>query len=197
MTLKAIIFDLNGVFLKSEYMSDRVKKDFGIDDQEYIQALHHIMPQVRVPNAPDIFPLWEPYFKKWGISMTEEKYLNYWFSGENIVQELLDYAKQLKQEGKKVFILSNNFKERSTYYREHFPDLFDYLDHAYFSWETGFVKPNPEAWKKILQDHNFQPEECMYFDDSQKNVDAAKSIGLHAELYKNLEETKRKINSII
>jgi glucose-1-phosphatase len=194
--LEAIIFDLNGVFLESEYLSDRMERDHGVDSKEFIAALKEVMPQVRKPGAQDSFELWQPYLNKWGVDLDEKEFLNYWFSGEHLVQELLDYTKELREKGTKVFILSNNFRERTTYYREHFSEIFDSVDAAYFSWETGFIKPDEQAYKKILEDNNLNPEHCAYFDDSDTNVRVANSIGIKAFKYEGIQKTKQTIQGL-
>ena len=194
--LEAIIFDLNGVFLESEYLSDRIEKDFGVDSQEVIIALNTIMPQVRMPNAPPSFELWKPYLKKWEVQLNEQEFFDYWFSGEHLVQELLDYVIELREQGTKVFILSNNFVERTTYYREHFPEIFQNIDQAYFSWETGFIKPNEKAYHRILQNHKLDPEKCAYFDDSDKNVKVANSMGIRAFRYEGLKQIQQTIKEL-
>jgi putative hydrolase of the HAD superfamily len=108
----------------------------------------------------------------------------------------MDYAKNLKEKGLKVFVLSNNFKERTTYYRQNFPEIFKDLNNAYFSWETGFVKPNPEAFQKILNDNGLIASECLYFDDSGKNIEVAKELGIHSEIYDGFDATKNIIEKI-
>ena len=154
------------------------------------------MDQVRKPNSPDAFSLWKPNLEKWNLKLTENEFFDFWFSGESLVPELLDYAISLKTKGLKVFVLSNNFKERTTYYRQKFPEIFKDLDRAYFSWETGYVKPDSEAYKKILNDNELKAEECIYFDDSDKNIEAARSLGIHAEKYEGLEATRDTIEKL-
>lgn len=195
--IKAVIFDLNGVFLKSEFLSDRMVRDYGINKDEFIAALKIVMDQVRLPNAPKVFDLWKSYFDKWNLKLTEEEFLKYWFSGESLVPELLNYANELKQKGIKIFILSNNFRERTTYYRENFPQLFAEFDGVYFSWETGFVKSQPEAYLNLLRKNGLEPGECVFFDDSDKNIELAKSLGIHSQKYEGLPKTIDFITSLL
>lgn len=195
--IKAVIFDLNGVFLKSEFLSDRVSRDYGVNKDEFIAALKVVMDQVRLPNAPKVFDLWKPYFEKWNLKLTEEEFLKYWFSGETLVPELLDYVNELKQKDIKIFILSNNFRERTTYYRENFPQLFAEFDGVYFSWETGFVKSQPEAYLNLLKKNGLEPGKCVFFDDSDKNIELAKSLGIHAQKYEGLPKTIDFINGLL
>tara|TARA_Y100000034_G_C6814257_1_gene366170 strand:- start:162 stop:656 length:495 start_codon:yes stop_codon:yes gene_type:complete len=148
------------------------------------------MGEVRKPNAPPAFSLWKPYLENWKITLNEEEFLQFWFSGEHVVKEIIQLARKLKEKGIKVFILSNNFKERTIYYRKEFPELFTYVDKAYFSWETGIIKNGKEAYLKVLNENSLKAEECVYFDDSEEKVNFAKNVGIKAFLFKSVEETK-------
>lgn len=188
--IKAVIFDLNGVFLKSEYLSKRVEEKYGISGDAYYSELKKVLDITRKPNAGDFFELLSPDLEKLGLSISKDEFFSFWFSGEELVPELIEYTKELRKKEIKIFILSNNFKERTEYYRQNFPEVFNGANKVYFSWETGFVKPDPQAYKNILNQHDLRPEECAYFDDSEENIEIAKSLGIHAQKYQGLEKTK-------
>ena len=154
------------------------------------------MNQIRQPNAPSCFQLFKPHLEQWGIIATEKEFLQFWFSGETINEEILNYTTDLKKQGFKIFFLSNNFKERTTYYRKNFPELFKTVDKYYFSWETGYIKPDTKAWLNILKEHSLEPQDCLYFDDSEKNVTIAKNIGIHTLVFTNLQTTKQAIEKL-
>ncbi len=195
--IKAVIFDLNGVFIQSRYLSQRVEEDYGVKEEEFVGVLEDIMPIVRAPNAPDIYPLWKPYLEKWNINLDEEGFLRYWFSGEKINWSLLDYVKTLKEKGLKVFVLSNNFKERINYYKKEFKELFEVMTKVYFSGGTGFIKPNPKAWEVVLEENNLKPEDCFYFDDSVKNIKVAENLGIRSIKFEGLLSVKKVLEPII
>jgi putative hydrolase of the HAD superfamily len=96
----------------------------------------------------------------------------------------------------KVITLSNNFKERADYYG-HYPWMHEALEKAYFSWQTGFVKPDVEAWKLVLKDFDLKPEEVVYFDDQEKNLKAAESLGIRSFMFTSPEEARAHIQSVL
>ncbi len=192
--IKAIIFDMNGVFIK-DYgpLSKRIERDFKIDVDEIYQLIKRALKQVRVPGA-NSQQIWQPVLER--LNMTYEDFFKYWFSGESLNEELLQYAKELRQQGIKIIILSNNFPERTNNYRQLYPDLFNVVEEQYFSWETGNVKPNPEAYSQIIEKHDFLPSEYFYFDDSEENLASAQKLGINVHLYQNLQDTKNLISKL-
>ena len=190
--LKAVIFDLNGVFILSPKLSDRFEKDFGIVSEIFLPRLNEIMEWVRKPQAGPAFDYWEPVLKEWGVDLSEKEFWKYWFEAETPSMEMISLAKELKGKGITVITLSNNFKERAEFYGHYFW-MSEVVDKAYFSWETGLVKPDTEAWRLVLGDFNLEPSECIYFDDQEKNLIAAQSIGIESFMFINPGETKRTI----
>lgn len=195
--IKAVIFDLNGVFLGGDLLSTRFERDFSVKAGDFISALKRIMPIVRKPKAPSCFLLFKPYLDQWELNLNKQEFFQYWFSGEHPIIELIAYAKSLQQKGIKVFTLSNNFKERTKYYRKHLPDIFASVDKAYFSWETGLVKPDERAFLLILRENRLKPEECAYFDDDAENVAVAERIGIKAFHYNGFEEAKAVLEELL
>ncbi len=192
---RAVIFDLNGIFLQAKYFSERMEEKYGISGDEFYSVLKEVMEIARKPGVDDSFELWQPHLQKLGLSLSKEEFFNFWFSGERLVPEVLEYVKELRKQGIKVFILSNNFKERTEYYRKKYPEIFKNVDRAYFSWETGFVKPNPQAYQNILRENGLEPENCLYFDDSSKNIEIARGLGIDSQEYQGLEEVKKHIKT--
>lgn len=192
---KAVIFDLNGVFIQSQKLSERFREQFGVPEDKFLPALKDVMNKARMPNAGDSFAYWKSYLESWNIQMSREEFFDFWFSTEKEVPKMIELAKELKIKGIKIFILSNNFKERTEYYSEHFPFLIEIADKIYYSWQTGFRKDNIKAYQKVLADNKLIPEECIYFDDSKENIELASSLGIKACLFEGFDKTKESLGS--
>lgn len=192
--IKATIFDLNGIFLQSPRLSDRFEKDFGVPTSVFLPKLSEIMEAIRKPNAKPAFEYWKPVLQEWKVELTEKEFWDYWFGAEIPSEKMIAFARSLRQKGIQVFILSNNFKERAEFYG-HYPWVHEAVDKIYFSWQTGFVKPDVKAWQFILEENNLHPEECIYFDDQEKNLIASESVGIKAYMFTNEEELEKVVNS--
>lgn len=52
------------------------------------------------------------------------------------------------------------------------------FEKVYFSYETGIRKPDPRAFRQVLDENGLIPEETLLIDDSQKNIDVAGELGI-------------------
>jgi putative hydrolase of the HAD superfamily len=149
------------------------------------------MNKVRLPDAGDAFVYWQSYLQKWGLNLSREQFFDFWFHAEKEIPEMIALAKNIRDKGIKILILSNNFIERVDYYEQNFNFLKEVIDRVYYSWQTGFIKPDIRAYQKILSDYNLKPEECLYFDDSKGNIEVANQLGIKSFIFKDVDATKK------
>ncbi len=191
--IKAIIFDINGVLINDAGpLSSRLEEKFGIPATETYPLIKTTLHQVREPGI-NSRPLWQPLLDK--LNLSYDELFKFWFEGESLNGDLLQFAKELKQKGIKIVVLSNNFPERTSSYRQRFPELFEVIDEQYFSWETGHIKPHPDAFAQILAKHSFLPSEYVYLDNSDENLDAAAQMGIVSHKYVDVADTKQFITT--
>ncbi len=57
---------------------------------------------------------------------------------------------------------------------------FSYFSRLFLSFEIGHAKPSPESYKFVLKELGVKPEEVVFVDDKQENVDGARAVGMHA-----------------
>ncbi len=95
----------------------------------------------------------------------------------------IDVVKALKENGNKVYLLSDHSIEWVDYiHKVHsFMDLFD---EKYYSFDLAFTKQNPKAFELTMQSLDANPETTLFVDDSQDNLISAKKAGIiHTHLY--------------
>jgi putative hydrolase of the HAD superfamily len=197
--IKAVIFDLNGIFIQSSDLSEseRFKKDFNVSAQDFFPKLESVLEKIRQPNSGGSFQYWKPILKEWKVNLSEREFWDYMFGVEKVSETMVSFARELKNKGMKVFILSNTLKEAALYYREHYPWMDEAIDKLYFSFQTGFKKPDKRAWENILSDNNLKPEECIYFDDQEKHLQGCQSVGIKSFLFTNEKDLQNKIKELL
>lgn len=57
-----------------------------------------------------------------------------------------------------------------------------HIDQTFLSFETGFVKPDREAFALVTKTYECRPDEVLFFDDTPSIVLAAADFGMQAEL---------------
>ena len=75
--------------------------------------------------------------------------------------------------------------------------LASYFDGVFCTCDIGFDKSQEEYWNFVFGKLNLQPEEIMFFDDRQENVDITKKLGMQAYFYNGIELLKDKIKQFI
>ena len=59
-----------------------------------------------------------------------------------------------------------------------------------FSGDVQCVKPDPEIFHLLLERLGARPEDCLFFDDRQSNVDGARAVGLKAQLWNGADAAR-------
>lgn len=95
----------------------------------------------------------------------------------------------LGKAGYKTAILSNLNREFAAYLRANCRWI-KRFDFQVFSAEIGRVKPEPEIFKHCLHLVDFFPEEALFVDDRDSNVDAARREGIRSILYHSTNQLR-------
>ncbi|MBF1106268.1 MAG: HAD-IA family hydrolase, partial [Solobacterium sp.] len=95
----------------------------------------------------------------------------------NLVPSSLETLQSLKDAGYRIGIISDTWPyiER----RIHAFKLDEYVDQYTYSYELGVLKPDVHMFQDALEKSGLKPEECIFIDDQVKNLEAAKSLGIH------------------
>lgn len=99
---------------------------------------------------------------------------------------------ELKERGVTLYLLSNIFVRNSSYFKNKY-SFIKYFDKLYFSSDTKLVKPDPRAYQLVLRENNLKPEDCIFFDDSERNVEAARALGIEAYVFEGADHTREKV----
>lgn len=106
------------------------------------------------------------------------------FASEKVNEPLLEWTQKKKVEGYRIYALTNNTAVLEKLLKEKFK-IEDIFDKVFNSAEIGLAKPDPKIFQYLLSQINANPEQCLFVDDSQRNVEAAGKLGLVSILFMN------------
>ncbi len=81
----------------------------------------------------------------------------------------------------RLVLCSNTDVERFGFIRKFFPEIL-FFDGYVVSYEVGFMKPHPRIYEVALDKAAAKAEECVFIDDREENIAAARELGLETIL---------------
>ena len=110
----------------------------------------------------------------------------------------VQWIEQLKKSGFKVYLLSNYPRDVFALHTE--CGCFPFLEHVDGKVVSGFVKmvkPNADIYEHLLREYGLEPEECVFIDDTVKNVEAAVKEGMKGITFHTLEQVKEELENLL
>ena len=102
---------------------------------------------------------------------------------------MLAWQNQLKQHGIRTAILSNMGDTVLASIQREF-DWLPRFDVLIWSFEHKMAKPDPAIYSLTLDKLGVRPEEALFIDDKQANIDAARALGLIAIQFSTIEKLR-------
>jgi putative hydrolase of the HAD superfamily len=103
--------------------------------------------------------------------------------------QMLRWAAALQAAGLRTAILSNMGADLLAHMRAHFDWLLGF-DQLTWSCELHLAKPQPEIYLHTLTQLGVRAEEALFLDDREENVEGARAVGLHALVFRNVEQLR-------
>ncbi|MDA3644866.1 HAD family phosphatase [Saccharopolyspora indica] len=69
------------------------------------------------------------------------------------------------------------------------------FEHLVFSGDLKLAKPDARIYRALLDTLDARPADCLFFDDRQENIDAAREAGLNADLWTGPEAARPLLHS--
>lgn len=188
-TIKNLLFDLGGVIidLDRQRCVDALgalgMKDAGDFLGLYGQKGDFLALERGEIDAPEFYSRVRRLMPD-GVSDTQIRdAFNMFLTG--IPVRRLEALRRLRDEGYGIYLLSNTNpvmmeSKIADEFRKEGLEMKDYFDGTVCSYEAKCYKPEPEIFSYTARHCAIRPEETLFLDDSQANVDAAKREGFNA-----------------
>ena len=90
------------------------------------------------------------------------------------------FLKKCKNEGHKIYGLSNWDAESYVLLQQKYPELFELFDGVVISGEVNANKPHENIYQALINRYDLEPKDCWFIDDQKENVAAAQKLGINA-----------------
>ena len=108
-------------------------------------------------------------------------------SGMLVIREYaIPLIRRLKEAGRGVYYLSNYSKKAYDECGESLAFM-PYMDGGVVSFEVGMTKPDPRVFRRFLERYGLRPESCLFIDDTEDNVAAARALGFKGIVFRTYE----------
>lgn len=101
----------------------------------------------------------------------------------------------LKEKGIKRYYLSN-YSDHAYRVTKKELDFLDEMDGGVFSYKVQLIKPCRWIYEELIAKYNVTPENAVFFDDIQENIEGAKKAGLHAFQFTDYEIAKQQLKEL-
>lgn len=196
MKINTIIFDLGNVLIdwNPKYVFDKLfddedrKKYFfeNICTMEWNEAQDAGRPiKEATEELVAQYPEWKEYIEAYYGKWTEM------LGGP--IHDTVEIFKTLKQSGRyKLYALTNWSAETFPYALEMY-EFLHWFDGRVVSGEEKMRKPHPEFYQVLLDRFDVRAEEALFIDDSVRNIQAAKKIGIKTIHFTSPEQLRNEL----
>lgn len=186
--IKAVIFDLYGVLGLNSWQAFK-ERHFAHcpEDWESLRALGQRVDAGEATEGELVAAI--------AIRTGEtEETVRYQFEHTVPNVDLLTYAKTLAPRFA-IGVLSNAS-------RDVVADIFSTEEQGVFSavvtsFHVGLTKPDPGIFQKVLDELHVHAHECIFVDDQQRHIDAAKALGFSTILHESNANTIKQLKELL
>lgn len=111
-----------------------------------------------------------------------------------------DYAvpwvRELKNRGYGVYFISNFARKAHEECMEAL-DFLDEMDGGILSYQEKLIKPSLEIYQLLCRRYGVRADECIFIDDTEKNVEAAIKEGMKGITFHTLEQVKADLENLL
>lgn len=199
MSVKATIWDMGGVILRTEDRSPRARWEERLDLAP--GELDHLVfmgedSQKATLGQGSAEEVWSALAERFGLSPEERAQLeeDFW-DGDRLDRDLLQYIRKLRP-SYKTALLSNAWPDVRPLIEDvwGFADAFDEI---VISAEVGLAKPDPRIYQLTLARLEVQPHEAVFVDDFPENVQGARRVGMRAVQFTSPEQVIEQLKDFL
>ncbi|MCX6736071.1 MAG: HAD family phosphatase [Candidatus Parcubacteria bacterium] len=181
--LKAIIFDMDGVLIKSEGV---ISRSFNMALEKYnVEIGSKDKKKYLGRSLRDQLEMWKEEYpnipKDLDIDQFSKEAFSYQLEllKERLVPDItvLNLIKEAKDKGMKIAVATSSFKYRAEIFLK-LLGIFDQLDALVTADDVNSHKPNPEVFLEAAKRISVSPKDCVVIEDAVNGIEAANNANM-------------------
>ena len=108
----------------------------------------------------------------------------------------VDWIESLKARGYHTYYLSN-YGERIRREASKELSFLSHMDGGIMSYTVHLAKPDPAIYQTLLDRYGLKAEECVFLDDTVRNVEAAQALGIAGIVVTSQEQAKKELETLL
>lgn len=173
--------DFNDIPIISDYLEITEEKFFIYTGENFRKLLD---------GKIDSNEFWVRFSLRYAKKIKEELFSKFFNPGT--IQETKAIIKQLKSDSR-VVCGTNTIDSHYYYFLNH--GDYDIFDEVYASNLMGISKPDPDFYRYILKKEGIKPENTIFVDDTEENINSAQRIGINSILFTDSESLRQQIKT--
>jgi putative hydrolase of the HAD superfamily len=199
LRIKAVIWDLGGVLVRTEDRSPREQWEqrlgLRIGELDTLVFAGEVGRSAALGKA-QADDIWRALGERLNLDEEQISTLerDFW-AGDQVDQQLIDKTRALRPT-RKTALLSNAWPDLRHALEETW-GIADAFDEIIISAEIGFAKPDPRIYRLALERLALKPEEVVFIDDFKHNIEAAEKMGLNTIHFTNALEVLSQLEDML
>lgn len=120
-----------------------------------------------------------------------------WFNYVDLYDEVYELIKQLKKKNFQIYVLSNTSSIFHILLDSVLSKVSSVLDGYVISCEVKMMKPQKEIYLSLINKYQLDIKDCIFLDDLEENVEAARTLGIKAFQIKERKEISNILKDLL
>ena len=194
--MRAILIDADGVVIKFEHnFAECYSEQFNVPIDSFFEFFEKDYQPCALGRA-DIREAIKKYIPRWKWDGSVDELIDFWYSCQGqLDQGVLNVISAVRSARIPCYLATDQDRLRANHLTDGL-GLRHHFDGFFFSCDLGFTKADSSFFRRTVDLLGCLPGDLLLWDDSLRNVEAARGAGLNAELYVNSGHLQEKMNAL-
>lgn len=191
--IKNVIFDLGKVLINYDFsiLNKKFSLDFNVSDFDFLFKYSDMLGAGKISK----YQFADFIINRFQLTLEFKEFEEIWCSLFYPIKEMEEFVLEVNNKYP-VYIFSNTDEMHFPFLLEHYSFLKNFDKGLMLSYEIKALKPNRIAYERALGLFNLIPQECLFIDDKEENILAAREYGMQGIVHKDLVSTRSKMQEL-